>query len=63
MKDNNGIIVLEFKDISVGDIFKIPSHLDHSMEDFKKLNFNKARSLFNGKVEHFTDLASVWVVE
>jgi hypothetical protein len=33
------------------------------MEEFVKLPFNKARSMINGRVESFPDLASVWVVE
>ena len=53
----------DFCDLDVGQEFVIPSDLNHEMERFKKLPFNKAISIDQGRVEHFPDHATVWVVE
>lgn len=53
----------EFKDLEIGDEFKIPSYPDHSMEPFRKMRLNRAMSLDNGRVEIFPDLATVWTFE
>ena len=55
--------VVDFEDLEVGDHFKIPFYFDHEMETFIKLPFNKARSLYDGKIEHFGDKYSVWLYE
>ncbi len=63
MKDQNGIEVIQFKDLEIGRSFKIPSFLDHEMEVFTKLYLNKAKSHHNNRIEHFVDKASVWTIE
>lgn len=54
---------VDFETLDVGERFCIPSHLDHGMEWFIKLPFNKARSEEDGRVEHFPDLASCFMFE
>ncbi len=53
----------EFKDIEINEQFCIPFHLNHEMETFQKLNFNKAKLLLTGEIHHFNDEFSVWKFE
>ncbi len=53
--------MLKFSEIEVGENFCIPS--DNKMAWFRKLPFNKAVSLENGKVEHFPDITNIWLHE
>lgn len=62
-KDIQGNIISNFEDIDVYGYFYIPSGINHEMEKFIKLPFNKARSLLTNRIEHFVNLASVWHFE
>lgn len=55
--------MLQFGEVEVGTNFCIPSDIDHDVEWFRKLQFNKAISLLDGRVEHFSDNATVWLHE
>lgn len=54
---------MHFGEITVEDCFCIPSGISHKMEWFKKLPFNKAVSLDDGRIEHFVDNATIWLHE
>lgn len=51
-----------FQDLKENSRFAIPSCFNHDFEDFIKLKFNKAKSLLNGRIEHFTDLTAIWII-
>ena len=55
--------MLEFKDLEIGQSFKIPFCLDHEMEEFVKLPFNKAILKETGQIFHFADMSTVWIFE
>ena len=55
--------MLKFTQVKIGENFCIPSGNNHEMEWFRKLPFNKAISLENDRVEHFSNDASVWLHE
>lgn len=50
---------MHFGEVTVEDCFCTPSGVSHKMEWFKKLSFNKAVSLDDGRIEHFVDDATI----
>ncbi len=55
--------MLKFAQIKIGENFCIPSGINHEMEWFRKLPFNKAISLEDNRLEHLSNDTSVWLHE